>query len=102
MLIARNISKRFGGVIALDHVNLELHPGKVNAITGENGAGKSTLMKIFSGVYSEYDGEINYKGQPVKFKSTSRGSGHRYYSPGTQSCSAFINCREYFSWAGAD
>ena len=46
MLVARNISKRFGGVIALNQVNLELHPGKVNAIIGENGAGKSTLMKM--------------------------------------------------------
>lgn len=70
MLIARDISKRFGGVVALNHVNLELHPGKVNAIIGENGAGKSTLMKILSGVYTDYEGEINYKGKPVKFKST--------------------------------
>jgi len=70
MLIAKNISKRFGGVVALSSVNLELHPGKVNAIIGENGAGKSTLMKIFSGVHTQYEGEISFKGKPVKFKST--------------------------------
>jgi ribose transport system ATP-binding protein len=67
MLEARNISKRFGGVVALSGVSLELLPGKVNAIIGENGAGKSTLMKIFSGVHTEYDGEIVYDGQPVRF-----------------------------------
>lgn len=70
MLEARNISKRFGGVSALSNINLTLHPGKVNAIVGENGAGKSTLMKIFSGVYTSYDGEIIYNGEPVKFSGT--------------------------------
>src|SRR5215203_4039063 len=69
MLVARDISKRFGGVIALDHVNMELHPGKVNAIIGENGAGKSTLMKIFSGVYHDYEGSVIFKDRTVKFKS---------------------------------
>jgi ribose transport system ATP-binding protein len=67
MLVARNISKRFGGVTALSNINLELHPAKVNAIIGENGAGKSTLMKIFSGVINDYDGEIIYAGQSVHF-----------------------------------
>ena len=48
---------------------MELHPGKVNAILGENGAGKSTLMKILSGVYSDYEGRIVYKSNPVTFAS---------------------------------
>lgn len=69
MLIAKNISKRFEGVIALSGINLELHPGKVNAIIGENGAGKSTLMKIFAGVHTQYEGEIVYNGQTIKFSN---------------------------------
>lgn len=69
MLIAKNISKRFSGVIALDNITLELHPGKVNAIIGENGAGKSTLMKILSGVYQEYEGDIIYNGKVMQFTS---------------------------------
>ena len=69
MLVAKNISKKFSGVAALVNVNLELHPGKVNAIIGENGAGKSTLMKIFSGVHTQYEGEILFKGKPIKFMS---------------------------------
>jgi ribose transport system ATP-binding protein len=69
MLVAKNISKRFGGVIALSDISLELHPAKVNAIIGENGAGKSTLMKIFSGVHTKYEGEIIYNGQIVKFSN---------------------------------
>jgi ribose transport system ATP-binding protein len=67
MLVAKNISKHFSGVKALTDINLELHPGKVNAIIGENGAGKSTLMKILSGVYTQYEGEIIYFGQAVRF-----------------------------------
>lgn len=70
LLIAENISKKFSGVTALDQVCLELHAGKVNAILGENGAGKSTLMKILSGVYTEYEGRIIFKGETVQFKST--------------------------------
>lgn len=75
MLEARNISKHFAGVKALDNINLSLYPGKVNAIIGENGAGKSTLMKILSGVYDEYEGEIVYKGEVVRFKSTREAEG---------------------------
>jgi ribose transport system ATP-binding protein len=67
MLVAENITKKFPGVIALQDVNMELHPGKVNAILGENGAGKSTLMKILSGVYSTYEGRILLNGKEVRF-----------------------------------
>ncbi|MBS1600845.1 MAG: sugar ABC transporter ATP-binding protein [Bacteroidetes bacterium] len=70
MLVAENITKKFSGVTALDNVYLELHAGKVNAIIGENGAGKSTLMKILSGVYTDYDGRIVLKNQPVRFQNT--------------------------------
>lgn len=70
MLVVQNITKRFSGVTALDQVNFELHGGKVNAIIGENGAGKSTLMKILSGVYPDYEGQIFLHGKPVKFANT--------------------------------
>jgi ribose transport system ATP-binding protein len=70
MLVARNITKRFAGVTALNNVSLELHPGKVNAIIGENGAGKSTLMKILSGVYVDYEGTIIYNDEPLHLTGT--------------------------------
>ncbi|MEO6230553.1 MAG: sugar ABC transporter ATP-binding protein [Ferruginibacter sp.] len=70
MLIAKNITKKFSGVTALNNICLELHPGKVNAIIGENGAGKSTLMKIFSGVHTQYEGSIIYNDQELQFAGT--------------------------------
>jgi ribose transport system ATP-binding protein len=70
MLEAKNISKSFSGVRALSNISLKLYRGKVNAIIGENGAGKSTLMKILSGVYTQYEGDIFYKGNKVKFSGT--------------------------------
>jgi len=67
VLKATSISKTFGGIKALDDVSLEIFAGKVNAIVGENGAGKSTLMKILSGVYQEYEGQIFLDGLQVSF-----------------------------------
>ncbi|AYN68400.1 sugar ABC transporter ATP-binding protein [Euzebyella marina] len=70
MLIAKNITKRFSGVTALQEVRLELNAGHVTSIIGENGAGKSTLMKILSGVYTDYEGELLMNGEAVSFKNT--------------------------------
>jgi len=68
VLAVQNITKTFPGVTALRSVSMELMPGKVNAILGENGAGKSTLMKILSGVYVDYEGDILLHGKPVRFE----------------------------------
>ncbi|MFC5283570.1 sugar ABC transporter ATP-binding protein [Pedobacter alpinus] len=70
MLQASRITKKFAGVSALNEVSLHLAAGKVTAIIGENGAGKSTLMKILSGVYSDYEGDLVYKGEVIRFKNT--------------------------------
>ena len=67
LLQMKNISKRFGGVQALDSVQLDLKPGSVHALMGENGAGKSTLMKCLFGLYIMDAGEILFKGQSVRF-----------------------------------
>ncbi|MCS7066795.1 MAG: sugar ABC transporter ATP-binding protein, partial [Fimbriimonadales bacterium] len=61
-----SISKRFGGVPALQEVSFEIYPGEVHVLAGENGAGKSTLVKILAGVYSDYEGTIEIEGRQVR------------------------------------
>lgn len=65
----KNIRKEFPGVVALDGVNMDIRSGKIHALLGENGAGKSTLMKILSGTYQNYDGELFYEGKKIHLKS---------------------------------
>jgi len=69
MLELRNISKRFGAVLANDSVNIVVKPGTIHAIVGENGAGKSTAMRIAYGFYTPDSGEILVDGQAHEIKS---------------------------------
>jgi D-xylose transport system ATP-binding protein len=66
MLSAKNVSKRYGAVQALDGVSLDLRPGEVVALVGDNGAGKSTLVKVISGVVAADQGAIEQDGHPVR------------------------------------
>jgi simple sugar transport system ATP-binding protein len=58
MLELRNITKRFGAVLANDHISFKVPAGTIHAIVGENGAGKSTVMRIAYGFYTADEGEI--------------------------------------------
>ena len=69
MLELRNITKRFGNVLANDGVNIVVKPGTIHAIVGENGAGKSTAMRIAYGFYTADSGEIVVDGQVREIKS---------------------------------
>ncbi len=69
VLEARDITKRFPGVIANDHVSISLHEGEILALLGENGAGKSTLMNVVYGLYHADEGEILIDGEPVHLAS---------------------------------
>ncbi len=64
----RNISKSFPFVKANDHVNLSLYPGEVHALLGENGAGKSSLMCVLTGKYAPDEGEILFRGKPIRIQ----------------------------------
>jgi D-xylose transport system ATP-binding protein len=68
-LVLRNLSKRFGAIVALDEVSLEVNRGEVLALLGDNGAGKSTLIKCISGVHQPDSGIIELGGQPVQIRS---------------------------------
>ncbi|SRR5579884_537821 len=66
---AREITKRFGPLVANDRVSVAAYPGQILAIVGENGAGKSTLMNVLSGLLQPDGGEILRDGRPIRFHS---------------------------------
>ncbi|MFL2693838.1 MAG: hypothetical protein CBD88_06765 [Flavobacteriales bacterium TMED228] len=66
ILEAKNISKSFGKIQALDDVNFHLYKGKIHGLLGENGAGKSSLMNILSGIYQPEKGSIIFDGEKQK------------------------------------
>ena len=65
----RDISKRFGPVLANDRVSLDLWPGEIHAVLGENGAGKTTLMNILAGMYQPDSGTILVANDEVQITS---------------------------------
>jgi erythritol transport system ATP-binding protein len=70
VLSARQITKVFPGILALNRVDFQVYRGKVNVLIGENGAGKSTLTKILAGVEQATAGELVLDGYRVSFKNT--------------------------------
>ena len=63
------VTKRFGGTVALDGVDVAITRGRVHAIVGENGAGKSTLGKAIAGVHVPDEGTISVDGSVVDMRS---------------------------------
>jgi simple sugar transport system ATP-binding protein len=69
VLETRNITKRFGGLTAVDQVSVGVEPGEVLALLGDNGAGKSTLIKLISGVHKPDEGEVFIGGSSIRLES---------------------------------
>ncbi|WP_343080877.1 ATP-binding cassette domain-containing protein [Ostreiculturibacter nitratireducens] len=69
ILTAKNLVKRYGRVVALDHCDFELMPGEILAVIGDNGAGKSTLIKALCGAVTPDEGEVYLDGKRVNFSS---------------------------------
>jgi branched-chain amino acid transport system ATP-binding protein len=65
VLSLRSLSKRFGGVVAVDGASLEVRAGEIHALIGPNGAGKTTLIGLISGAMPSDSGEISFLGNPV-------------------------------------
>ena len=69
MLQAKNVSKKYNGKTALDHVNVEMGDGKIYAFLGPNGSGKTTFMKIIASLTKQSEGELLLDGKALSIKS---------------------------------
>jgi fructose transport system ATP-binding protein len=69
ILQARDLVKRFGRVVALDHADFDLRPAEILGVIGDNGAGKSTLIKVLNGAIIPDQGEVLMDGKVVHFRS---------------------------------
>ena len=84
LLEVRGITKRFGGLTAVNNVSMGVNAGEVVGLLGDNGAGKSTLIKVISGVYPADEGTHPLPGQggPDRLPHGRPGHGHRDDLPG--------------------
>lgn len=64
----KNLSLEFGGIVALNRVDMKVRPGQIHAVIGPNGAGKTSLFNCISGVYKPTEGGIFFEGKPVSHK----------------------------------
>ncbi len=65
LLEARGVTKRFGGLTALDAVDFTLEEGHIASIIGPNGAGKTTFFNVFTGIYAPEEGSVTFRGTPI-------------------------------------
>ncbi len=65
LLDVSNVTVRFGGITALDHVSFSLQAGKITGLIGPNGAGKTTLFNCLSRLYTFGEGQILFEGRPL-------------------------------------
>lgn len=98
LLQAASLTRRFGGLVAVDAVSLDLHRGQIHAVIGTNGAGKSTLINLLSGEIPASSGEIRLAGKPITTLAQplrARAGIGRSYQRTTifPSLSVFENCR---------
>uniref|UniRef100_A0A831XF75 ABC transporter ATP-binding protein n=1 Tax=Geobacter metallireducens TaxID=28232 RepID=A0A831XF75_GEOME len=65
-----NVTIRFGGLVAVDSVNLTVNQGEILALIGPNGAGKSTMFNLITGIYTPTEGTISFKGKQISGRKT--------------------------------
>jgi branched-chain amino acid transport system ATP-binding protein len=112
LLAARNVSKAFGGLIAVNNIDFALEAGMIASLIGPNGAGKTTLFNMITGLYAPSQGRIVFDGQDITGRRPHRITAHgigrtfqtiRLFSNMTaeENILAGMHCRLTGSWLGA-
>ena len=65
ILRVENVTMQFGGVVAVDNLNLEVNEGEIVALIGPNGAGKTTAFNVITGVYQPTNGRVSFLGDTI-------------------------------------
>lgn len=85
LLSVRNVTKRFGGLTAVDSVSFDVYPGDTIGLMGPNGAGKSTLLNVVAGEYKPDEGTVTFRGRKIAglgpHRICRRGIGRTYQIP---------------------
>ncbi|MCW5773244.1 MAG: ATP-binding cassette domain-containing protein, partial [Rhodospirillaceae bacterium] len=66
MLSAQGLTKRFGGLVAVDSVTFDVQPGEILGLIGPNGAGKTTTFNLIAGAFAPTEGTLNFEGKPIQ------------------------------------
>ena len=78
VLSVENVTMQFGGVVAVDNLNLEVNEGEIVALIGPNGAGKTTAFNVITGVYAPSNGRVSFKGNCI-VRNNASGKMTRQY-----------------------
>ena len=85
ILAIEALTKRFGGLMVLDGITLEVAPGQIHGVIGPNGAGKTTLFNVINGIYTASGGRVVFRGRNITNRSLSRiaklGLGRTFQVP---------------------
>jgi ABC-type branched-subunit amino acid transport system ATPase component len=85
ILAVEGLTKRFGGLMVLDGITLEVAPGQIHGVIGPNGAGKTTLFNVINGIYTASGGRVVLRGRDITNRSLSRianlGLGRTFQVP---------------------
>jgi len=90
VLVVNQLVKRFGALVATDHLSLDIHAGEVHALIGPNGAGKSTLIHLLSGTMQSDSGAIHLNGHDV-----THASAHQRVAAGLSRSYQITNILKY-------
>ena len=78
LLTTTRLTKRFGGILAVNELELGVEPGQICALIGPNGSGKTTVLNVITGIYQPSGGTVNFQGQAIHGRPPPRGLRPRH------------------------